>query len=155
MELVKPVIFQIADGYFGIDINRVQAIELYSEIVPVPSAVAYVDGLINIRGEVIPVYNLRKRAGIPGEIEDITAEQFIVVNCNGEKLAIMVDFVESIKDVKEENYRPLPIICRNADNKYVQGIMQLGNNLAMIVNVDELLSSDEMERLAKVVEREK
>lgn len=150
MEKIMPVIFRIGDGLFGLDINKVQAIELYSSIVPVPNAVAYVDGIINIRGEVIPIYNLRARCHYTSEyrLED---EQYIIVTCQGEKLALMVDSVEDIKDVKDENMQDLPVICQGTENTYMIGIAHLDEGLAIIIDVDKLMTAEQMETLNKVV----
>ena len=102
MANIKPVIFRIEDQIYGIDINAVQGIELYNEIIPVPNAVSCVDGLINIRGDIIPVYNLRKKEHKEtGPDFNIKEEQFIIVLCHGGRLALMVDVVEDIRDIKE------------------------------------------------------
>jgi len=153
MDKINPVIFRIDDRIYGVDINKVQAIELYNDIVPVPNAVDCVDGLINIRGEVIPVYNLRKRNKSQNEDFDIKEEQFILVNCKGELLALMVDNVEDIRDIKGENYQALPTICKNEENKYIMGIAHLDIGLAIIIDVEMLLTDKEVEILNKVVDK--
>ncbi|HAZ91477.1 MAG TPA: hypothetical protein DCX21_05840 [Eubacterium sp.] len=152
MANIKPVIFRIEDQIYGIDINAVQGIELYNEIIPVPNAVSCVDGLINIRGDIIPVYNLRKKEHKEtGPDFNIKEEQFIIVLCHGERLALMVDVVEDIRDIKDESYQELPIICTNKNNDYVTGIAHLDVGLAVIIDAEKLLSNQEIDVLNKVV----
>ena len=149
MAAIKPVIFKLSDMYFGVDINKVIAIEQSGNVVPVPNAVDYVEGLINIRGEVIPVYNLKSKNGIKASVDGANNE-YILVWCKNEKLALSVDSVEDIKDLKDGNYQPLPIICRGEKNAYIAGIAQLGGKLSIIIDVDRLLTKEELEGLSMI-----
>ena len=89
-DYMKPVIFKLNEEMFGVDINKVQGIEKQINIVPVPNSTSYIDGIINLRGEVVPVYDLKKKFGMEsGGI----SENFIIVRFNGVALALGVDAV--------------------------------------------------------------
>lgn len=147
MATVKPVVFRLNEGYYGIDINKVIAIEQLGEVVPVPNAVDNVEGLINIRGEIIPVYNLKTKNKQKDE-KNSDIRDYILVRCNDSQIALSVDNVEDIQE--ETEYHKLPIICSEAANNYISGIVNRGGKLVIIVDVDKLLSKEELNVLDKL-----
>ena len=147
MATVKPVVFRLNEGYYGIDINKVIAIEQLGDVVPVPNAVDNVEGLINIRGDIIPVYNLKTKNKQKDEKSD-EIRDYILVRCNESQIALSVDSVEDIQD--ETEYHKLPVICSDEENNYISGIVNRSGNLVIIVDVDKLLSVDELKVLDKL-----
>lgn len=147
MATVKPVIFRLNGEYYGIDIRKVIAIEQIGDIVPVPNAVDNVQGLINIRGDIIPVFDLKSKNGLKDETPDAKKE-YILVRCNDSSIALVVDSVEDIQEERE--YHDLPIICSDKKNDYISGIVNIGGKLVIIVDVDKLLSKEELDVLDKL-----
>ena len=89
MEEMKPVVFKLDSENYGVDISRVLGIEREQQIVRVPNTVSYIKGIMNLRGEIIPVYDLRKKFGLPAvQNQDI---QFIIVRVKDSKIALEVD----------------------------------------------------------------
>ena len=86
MEEMKPVVFKLDNENYGVDIGRVLGIEREQQIVRVPNTVSYIKGIMNLRGEIIPVYDLRKKFGLPAaQNQDI---QFIIVRVKDSKIAL-------------------------------------------------------------------
>ena len=101
MEEQKFVIFQLADQKYGMHLMRVNGIEQDYHIIPVPNAPEGINGIINLRGTVIPVYSLRERFGMNPRIDN-PGKSLLVTNSNGTLLAYEVDAVEEIEEVSKE-----------------------------------------------------
>ena len=84
---IKPVVFEIDDKAYGIDINQVQSIENEIDIAPVPNSVSYVKGIINLRGEVVPVYSLKRKFNIP---DDVPCKTMIIISTREVKIALQL-----------------------------------------------------------------
>lgn len=149
MEEFKPVVFRVGNQKFGVDIANVQGIEKEQSIVPVPNTVEYISGIINLRGDVIPVYSLRKKFGIK---ETSGSEpQYIIVWIHGETLALEVDGVEEIHNVAEGMLHDVPSIIGSGNTSYIQNVVSAGKELIIIINIDELMSGSELEQMDKMV----
>lgn len=99
-DYIKPVIFRLGNQQFGVDINLVQSIEREINIVRVPNAMEYISGIVNLRGEVIPAFSLRKKFGTDDAVGSIGEDSTIIVNIPGVvKLALEVDDVLEIGDI--------------------------------------------------------
>ena len=152
MEEMKPVVFKLDSENYGVDIGRVLGIERAQQIVRVPNTVSYIKGIMNLRGEIIPVYDLRKKFGLPAvQNQDI---QFIIVRVKDSKIALEVDGVKEINDVAQENKFPVPPICINENTRYFESVIKSDNTLIVLINVDYLLSDEEMKRIDELVNSE-
>ena len=152
MEEMKPVVFKLDSENYGVDISRVLGIEREQQIVRVPNTVSYIKGIMNLRGEIIPVYDLRKKFGLPAaQNQDI---QFIIVRVKDSKIALEVDGVKEIYDVAQENKFPVPPICINENTRYFESVIKSDNTLIVLINVDYLLSDEEMKRIDELVNSE-
>ena len=100
MEEFKPVVFRVGAQKFGVDINIVRGIEKEQDIVDVPNTAEYIKGIINLRGDVIPVYSLKKKFHMPDDKCD--EPQYIIVMIKGSLMALEVDGVEEIHNVEED-----------------------------------------------------
>ena len=108
-DYIKPVIFRLGNQQFGVDINLVQSIEREINIVRVPNAMEYISGIVNLRGEVIPAFSLRKKFGTDDAVGSIGEDSTIIVNIPGVvKLALEVDDVLEIGDIDANGIVPMP-----------------------------------------------
>ena len=145
MALIKPVVFNLNDELYGVDINLVQGIEKEQEIVRVPNTVSYIKGIINLRGEIIPVFDLKRKFNVPSdEKKDM---QYIIVRVKGSKIALEVDGVKEIHEVLNEDLFDMPMIVTNTDTAYFDRVIRSGKSLIIVINVDNLLTEDEMNKL--------
>lgn len=152
MEEMKPVVFKLNNENYGVDINRVLGIEREQQIVRVPNTVSYIKGIMNLRGEIIPVYSLREKFGLPAASNDDI--QFIIVRVKDSKIALEVDGVKEIHDVSQSNIFPVPPICVNENTKYFEKVIKGDDNLIVIIDVDYLLSDEEMQRIDEMISSE-
>jgi purine-binding chemotaxis protein CheW len=149
MEEMKPVVFSLDKENYGVDIERVQGIERQQQIVRVPNTVSYIKGIINLRGDIIPVYDLREKFKLPKtEAED---RQYIIVNVKNSKIALEVDGVTEIHNVESGNLFDIPSIATGAGANCFDKVIKNGDNLIIVINVDHLLSDEEMNKIEEII----
>ena len=151
MEEMKPVVFKLANENYGVDINLVQGIEKEQQIVRVPNTVSYIKGIINLRGEIIPVYDLRAKFGLPQAADE--DKQYIIVRVKSSKIALEVDGVKEIHDVYEKDIFNVPPIVVNNDTRYLQKVIKNEDTLIVLINVDYLLSDEELEKIDEIIKQ--
>lgn len=152
MEEFKPVVFKVGEQKFGVDINLVQGIEKEQMIVPVPNTAEYIKGIINLRGQVIPVYSLRKKLNIVAKENE--EPQHIIVWIKGNLMALEVDGVEEIHNVEADMLHRVPAIIGSGTTKYIQNVVSSEKDLIIIIDINELLSEEELESLDKLVKNQ-
>ncbi len=145
MALVKPVVFSLNDELYGVDINHVLGIEKEQQIVRVPNTVSYIKGIINLRGEIIPVYDLKRKFQVPQN--DNADMQYIIVRVKNSKIALEVDGVTEIHEVMNEDLYDMPSIVKNVDTAYFDRVIRSDKSLIIVINAEYLLTEDEMEKL--------
>lgn len=150
MEEFKPVVFRLDKELYGLDINRVQGIEKEQEVVRVPNTAAYIKGIMNLRGDVIPVYSLRKKFGMPEAATDDV--QYVIVHTGDTLLALEVDIVDEIHNVSEQDIHVVPSIVTNVDTRYFDRVLKTEKGLIITINIDKLLSDEELSQIQQMKE---
>lgn len=146
---IKPVVFEIDDKAYGIDINQVQSIENEIDIAPVPNSVSYVKGIINLRGEVVPVYSLKRKFNIP---DDVPCKTMIIISTREVKIALEVDRVLEISDIEQDNIVDMPAIINSSDTDYMDRVANVDNRLIILLDTEKLLSEEEENSVKKLAE---
>ncbi|NLU33144.1 MAG: chemotaxis protein CheW [Clostridiaceae bacterium] len=133
------VVFQIADQEFGVDIHKVSIIEKYMNITRVPSTPDYIRGVVNLRGEIIPVMDLRTKFGLPlREADDDT--RIIMLKLNDITLGVIVDSVAEVVGFAEEEMESVTSITNDRTLDYVVGIGKVDNRLITVLNIEKLIT---------------
>jgi len=141
MDEEQLVAFKIGDEEYGIKIREVQEINRMTEITKVPRAPHYIDGIVNLRGNIIPVLNLRKFFGLSDK-EMTDATRIIIVDFAGAKTGIMVDSVSEVLRFEKALIEPPPDILTNGiDSGYVEGVGKLedGKRMVLILRLNQIL----------------
>jgi purine-binding chemotaxis protein CheW len=140
------VVFNLANENYGVDIAAVDGIVKMQPITAVPHAPGFVEGVTNLRGEVLPVIDLRKRFGLPqGEITKDT--RIVNVEMDGVKVGMMVDAVSEVLRVTEENIEPPSPIVVTVDSAFITGIAKVDERLIILLDLARVLSTEEQTRL--------
>lgn len=139
-DYMKPVVFKIEEEMFGVDINLVQSIEKQIKVIPVPNAVSYVKGIINLRGEVVPVYSLKRKFGMADEK---AADSMIIIHTSGVKIALEVDQVMEIDDIGADKIAGMPTLVKKDDTLYLDRVANVNGRLIILLDVHKLLSETE------------
>lgn len=146
----RDIIFHVGPEEYGMDVQVVTAIEPMMEIVPVPNAPVCVLGLMNLRGEVIPVYSLRKRFGME-EQNNPAKNKLIVVTYDGKALAFKVDEVLEMCDFDEDKITDTPVIAKTAKTAYVRGVANKQGKLVLLLNPAGMYEGDEEEQMEEIL----
>lgn len=154
MELTRVIIFRLGEERYGVDVELVKAIEKAQPVVRIPNTVPYIKGIMNLRGSVIPVYNIRSRFNMP-DVADTDASSFLVTAIGEVTLAIWVDAVEGIFDIPEDHTYKTPVIVKSSDTDYIQNIASTDKGLVIILNTYNLLTDEEKERVTEMVDEVK
>ena len=142
-ELNQFLTFTLGAEEYGIEILKVQEIKGYSAITHIPNAPAHVKGVMNLRGTVVPVVDLRAKFSMePVEYSKFTV---IIVVMVGEKIAgLVVDAVSDVLNISESDVRPAPDFGARCDTRFIRGVVSIGEKLAVLLDIDKLLSEEEV-----------
>ncbi|NTU59464.1 MAG: chemotaxis protein CheW [Deltaproteobacteria bacterium] len=145
-ELLQLVTFHVGSEEFGVNILEVREINRMMEITRVPHAPPFVEGVINLRGQVIPVVDLRSRFGLPpGERDKST--RIVVVELPGKVVGFLVDSVSEVLRVSSALVEPPPSIAGGVDSVYIRGVVKLEDRLLILLDMQKLLSRGEEKEL--------
>lgn len=132
------VTFKVAEEEFAVDILAVQEIIRMIEITRIPKTPDFVEGVINLRGKVIPVIDFRKRFHIQGKEEEKDT-RIIVTNIKGKTLGFIVDSVSEVLRIPVSSIEPPPPIVAGIESEYINGVGKLDDRLLILINLDKLL----------------
>lgn len=146
---VQLVTFLLGNAEYGIDIMQAQSIIKMDKITLIPNAPDFVEGVINLRGNVIPVIDLKKRF----HLEEGDGEKnsgIIIVKVGGVEMGIIIDAISKVIYLSEENMQPPPPVFAGIGQKYIKGVGRLEDRLLIILDLDKLLSFEEQEALKDI-----
>ncbi|MCE5313388.1 MAG: chemotaxis protein CheW [Armatimonadota bacterium] len=148
------VVFGLADEYYGVDIGSVNTIIRMQEITAIPKVAQFVEGVINLRGTIIPVINLRKRFGLPmGELTK--AARIVVVEAAGQMIGMTVDAVAETLRLPVDSIEPPSPVISSVDSDYLRGVGKQENRLVILLDLDKVLTAKEFEGIEKMTGRAK
>ena len=140
---LQLVSFRIGSEEFGVDILRVQEINRMVEITRVPQAPHYVEGVINLRGKVIPIVDLRKRFNLELKEHDKNT-RIVVVDIGGNILGMIVDSVSEVLRLPADTIEPPPDIVTGINAEYIRGVAKLEDRLRMLLDLAKVIDLEEV-----------
>ena len=138
------VSFILAGEEYGIPILQVREIIRYTSLTRVPRSAAFIEGVLNLRGQVIPVINLRKRFGLPA-IEHTSSSRIVVVEVQQQTVGVTVDSVNAVRGIDESQIDPPPPMGTQIDTEFISGMGKLDDRLIILLNLDRAFSTEEKE----------
>ena len=150
---MQLVVFELGDESYGVDISRVQDINRMQEITEIPHAPESVVGVINLRGRVIPVIDLRKRFGLPDAVHTKDT-RIVVVHLEGNLIGVIVDAVSQVLRIPADIVEPPSPVLAGVDSRYLRGIAKLDDRLVILLDLDFVLSRREQEAISEVLAEE-
>ncbi len=134
------VVFDLASELYGVDIADVREIIRMQSITRVPGAPPFIEGVINLRGKVVPVVDLRKRLDL--QINEQTQEtRIVVVDIAGRDVGVIVDGVTEVLRIPLSSVEPPSSMITNADSDYLRGIARLENKLIILLDLSKVLAT--------------
>jgi purine-binding chemotaxis protein CheW len=146
------VVFNLGQEEYGVDILQVQEIKRLTEITRVPNAPDFFEGVVNLRGDVIPVIDLYKRFNLTAT--EITEEsRIVIVNVKDITVGITVDAVSEVITLEETAFAPPPPLVAGIEASFVEAIGKLDERLLILLNMDRILGLDEVAATKEVKQR--
>jgi purine-binding chemotaxis protein CheW len=130
------VIFELADQLYALPIQNTQEIIRMANITNVPNTRDYVEGIINLRGSIVPVINLNRRLGLPVKDYD-DSTRIIVVEYNGQKVGMIVDNVHEVGRYNSDEVEPPVVDGDNVD--FISGVVKKGDDLWLLLNLAKVV----------------
>lgn len=135
---MKVIVFQLLDMEYAIGVDIVQSIEKVLSITRVPKTPAYVKGVINLRGIVTPIVDLRERFGLTSkEIDDST--RIIIVTLDEYDVGLIVDAANDVLDIPVNAIEPQPEVVGSIESDFISGVAKVDKHLLVMLNLDKVL----------------
>jgi purine-binding chemotaxis protein CheW len=148
-EILQLVSFLIGEEEYGVDILLVQEIIRMMEITKVPNAPDFVDGVVNLRGRIIPVIDLRTKLGMPRKEHDKNT-RIIVVEVAGKTVGFIVDAVTEVLRIPASITEPPPEIVAGVNAEFIKAVGKLDDRLLILIDLEKILSTQEKIELNKM-----
>lgn len=142
LALFELVGFRVGDEEFAVDIKDIQEIIRVMETTTIPNAPDFVEGVITLRGKIIPIIDLRKRFNIGGTFNAKNAK-IIVMLINRKKIGFIVDSVTEVLRITEDKIDDASIVASSVDNKYIRGVGRLSDRLILLLDLRQMFSDEE------------
>jgi len=139
--------FELAGEIYAIDILRVQEIKGWDKVTSVPNSPSYLQGVINLRGLIVPIIDLRKRFDM--DIIAYTKTTVVIVmkvygDTQDRTMGIIVDAVSDVHNFKKETIQAAPVMHGAISNEFIQGLAKVDQKMIIVINIDALLNSNEL-----------
>jgi len=146
-EAEQYLTFIMADEEYGVDILRVQEIRGWDNVTPIPNTPPHIKGVINLRGTIVPIIDLRERFGLEKTDYNATTVVIVLKVISDEReriMGIVVDAVSDVYNVGEDEMKPAPDFGNAVSIDFVKGLVTVDEKMLIILSIDEMLSSKEL-----------
>ncbi len=147
------VTFQLGEELYGVDIMDVKEIVRVQDVRPIPNAPYYVEGIFNLRSEIIPIINLHKRFHLKKAQLDEGDEYlggFIIINIDGNKLGIIIDRIARVVMIQQSDIQPPPQMISGIGAEYITGVIRQENGYLIELDTRRLFNPKELQKLASL-----
>ena len=151
MDSKQLVTFQLGEELYGINIMDVKEIVRVQPIRGIPNAPSYVEGIFNLRSEIIPIINLHRRFHIKKMIaseEDELLSGFVILDIDGMKLGIIIDKISRVVKIEKEQVQPPPQMLSGIGSEYVTGVVRQDKGYLIILDIRNLFNPKELQKIA-------
>jgi purine-binding chemotaxis protein CheW len=153
--MMQLAVFKVCGEEYAIDIMRIMEIIRPQKVTRIPRAPSFVEGVINLRGKVVPVVDLRKRFGMGVASEASKKVRTVIVRMSGRVLGLVVDEVSEVIYMKADQVEETPDTVKGAGVEYLKGVGKAGERLIIILDIEKVLSGEEMMLLKAAEEHAK
>lgn len=150
-EDIKVIVFALANEEYGVEVEKVKTIERMMPMTRVPKTYDFVKGVINLRGVVVPVIDLRGRFGLP-EAEFTDNSRIVIIQVDDLEVGMIVDAANDVIDVDADQIQDPPEIVGGVRAKYLRGVAKIGDRLLVLLNLKEVLNKSEIVKLEDLEE---
>ncbi|MCB1749742.1 MAG: chemotaxis protein CheW [Gammaproteobacteria bacterium] len=146
-ELLRWVTFRLADEGYGINVMQVQEVLRITDVAPVPGAPHFVLGIINLRGNVVTVLDMRKLLGLmPGEVTE--QSRIMVIESGKVTVGLLVDSVAEVVNINASQIDPAPSVGNDDSSRYIQGVFSREDQILILIDLNKLISEEERDAIS-------
>ncbi|WP_047533812.1 chemotaxis protein CheW [Methylotenera sp. N17] len=142
--------FVLGTEQYGLEILKVQEIRGYDAVTQIANTPNFIKGVVNLRGKIVPIVDLRIKFNL-GKVEYDEFTVVIILNLSGRIVGIVVDGVSDVMALKEEQLREVPSLVTSIDTKYIVGLATVEQHMLILVDIEKLMSSQEMQLIDAAV----
>jgi len=147
------VTFQLGEELYGVNIMDVKEIVRVQAIRTIPNAPTYVEGIFNLRSEIIPIINLHKRFHLRKLVsseEDELLSGFVILDIDGMKLGVIIDRISRVVTIEKEDIQPPPQMFSGIGAEYIQGVVRQEEGYLIILDIRDLFNPKELQKIAEL-----
>jgi len=147
------VTFQLGEELYGVNIMDVKEIVRVQAIRTIPNAPTYVEGIFNLRSEIIPIINLHKRFHLRKLVtseEDELLSGFVILDIDGMKLGVIIDRISRVVTIEQEEIQPPPQMFSGIGAEYIQGVVRQEEGYLIILDIRDLFNPKELQKIAEL-----
>ena len=147
------VTFQLGEELYGVNIMDVKEIVRVQAIRTIPNAPSYVEGIFNLRSEIIPIINLHKRFHLRKLVtseEDELLSGFVILDIDGMKLGVIIDRISRVVTIEQEEIQPPPQMFSGIGAEYIQGVVRQEEGYLIILDIRDLFNPKELQKIAEL-----
>jgi purine-binding chemotaxis protein CheW len=145
-ETIQVVSFKLGSEEYGVDIAQVQEINRMVAVTHVPRAPQFMEGVINLRGQLIPIIDLRARFGMP-RAEHTKNTRIVVTEIGAKRVGMVVDSVSEVLRLPVEHIEPAPEMITGVDTEYIRGVGKIEDRLIILLDLARIISGSEKREL--------
>lgn len=145
--------FIVCDELFAVNVSKVLEVLEKQKITKVPNVPEFIKGIINFRGEIVPVFESRIKFNLPDRSDD---DSFVIVvldlssQSNVFRVGAIVDKVKDVININDEEIKPVPVMSKEFNSEFLDGIYKLKNDFVLLLNVDKFFSNEEMNKIISI-----
>ena len=147
----EVLVFVLGSEEYGVDILKVQEIRGYEKVTPIPKAPAYLKGIVNLRGAIVPLVDMRVRFGLAEPRYDATTV-VVILRVAGRIIGLVVDAVSDVVHLTPQEVKEAPGLGSVVDSSFLAGLATRDDRMILLLDIEKLLSSGEMNLLVQVSE---
>ena len=144
------VLFRIASQMFGVEIELIKEIIPYQDVTPVPDTYDFVEGIVNLRGKIVTVIDMRRRLRVP-VIRHDKSTRILILDLDGKLMGLIVDAASEVVRISSDAIGPPPELISEAGSNYITGVARLGERLIVLLNLQRVLSAEEVDKLDDLI----
>jgi purine-binding chemotaxis protein CheW len=152
-ESKQLVTFHLGEELYGVNIMDVKEIVRVQAIRPIPNAPTYVEGIFNLRSEIIPIISLHKRFHLRKMVtseEDELLSGFVILDIEGMKLGIIIDRISRVVTIEKDDIQPPPQMFSGIGAEYIQGVVHQEDGYLIILDIRDLFNPKELQKIAEL-----
>ncbi|HXC62385.1 MAG TPA: chemotaxis protein CheW [Nitrospiria bacterium] len=146
---LRVVSFQVNEREYAVDIEKVVEIIYFKPVTPIPRSPSFIEGIIDLRGSVIPIVDVKKRLGLASD-PDLHPDYILIVKIQDRRLGIMVDRVREVLQIETARIEPHHKIVRGRHSEFLTGVCRVAERLILLLDIETLLSTEEKDRLEEI-----